>query len=107
MMKSDSTSSTTATGTATHTVATATNQLITTQPSTPPAAARATMPSDALGCPPNTWQSDAMDTSIRPRPMPIRVLSCTDAGCRNSHPAKTIMMTGSATASRPKSPPNV
>ncbi len=39
--------------------------------------------------------------------MPMRVLSCTLDGCRNSQTAKTVMMTGSANATRPSRPPKV
>ena len=83
-------------GTATHSVASATSQEATSQPSTPPPVARARMPSTAWGWPPKMWQSALIDTSRRPRPMPMRVLSCTDDGCRNSQPAKRTMMTGRA-----------
>ena len=48
-----------------------------------------------------------MVVSNIPTPMPMRVLSCTLAGCRNSHTASTNMMTGNAYATRPKSPPKV
>ncbi len=40
-------------------------------------------------------------------PMPMRVLSCTLDGCRNSHAANSSMMTGSAKATRPNRPPKV
>ena len=42
-----------------------------------------------------------------PRPMPMRVLSWTRAGCRNSQTANISMMTGSANATRPNRPPKV
>ena len=40
-------------------------------------------------------------------PMPMRPLSCTDAGCRNSQPARRRSSTGSTKATRPTSPPAV
>ena len=39
--------------------------------------------------------------------MPIRVLSCTLDGWRNSQIANSSMITGSAKATRPTSPPKV
>jgi len=43
----------------------------------------------------------------RPSPIPMRVLSCTLAGCRKSHAANRIMITGKAKATRPTRPPKV
>ena len=77
------------------------------QPTTPPPAASAPAPSAGSGWPPNTWQSTLTLLSMIAAPMPRRPLSCTLEGCRNSQTAKTSMMTGSAKATRPKSPPNV
>ncbi|MEZ5190991.1 MAG: hypothetical protein R2717_09310 [Schumannella sp.] len=77
------------------------------QPMTPPPAASAPAPSAGSGWPPNTWHSTLRLLSMMAPPMPSRPLSCTVEGCRNSQTAKISMMTGSANATRPKSPPKV
>ena len=53
------------------------------------------------------WQSALIEAISTPMPTPMRPLSLTDDGCRNSHTARTNRMTGSANASRPNRPPNV
>ncbi len=77
------------------------------QPSTPPALASCTIPSDGIGCELKTWHSPETETSRIPRPMPMRVLSWTELGWRNSQAANSTMITGRAYATRPKRPPNV
>ena len=77
------------------------------QPRMPPARASTAMPSRGSGCPPNRWHRPETVRSSSPTPMPMRVLSCTELGCRKSHTAKSSMTTGRANATRPKSPPKV
>ena len=74
-------------------------------PKTPPAPLRAGSPSRGCGRPPAIWQKPAMVTTKRPKPMPIRPLSCTEDGWRNIHPARNTRSTGMTNATRPTSPP--
>ncbi len=78
-----------------------------TQPRTPPARARASMPSRGSGAPLKMWQSAAMETRNRETPTPMRPLSLTEEGWRKSQRASSTITMGSANATRPKSPPNV
>ena len=106
MMSTPSSRKTANSGTATQTLARSTG-LATIQPSTPPARASTTAPSLGCGAPSAMWHRALTLRIMSPRPMPMRVLSCTLAGWRNSHAANRIMMTGRAKATRPSSPPNV
>ncbi len=77
------------------------------QPMMPPALASCSLCTDGDGLPLATAQiAETLDSSRMP-PMPMRVLSCTVDGCRNSQAANSSMMTGSAKATRPNRPPNV
>ena len=77
------------------------------QPKSPPDALSAGMPSCGSGRSPATWQNAAITIVSSPNPMPIRPLSCTDDGWRNSHPARSSSRTGKTNAVRPMSMPNV
>ena len=107
MMSSDSTTSRMTTIVAPTGVMSRMSGCASIQPRMPPARASTAMPSLGSGWPPKMWQSADTDRSSTPSPMPMRVLSCTELGCRNSHTANSSMTTGSANATRPNSPPNV
>ena len=77
------------------------------QPKRPPAFESAGSPVLGAGRPPATWQKPAIVTTSNPNPMPMRPLSCTEAGCRNSQPASTSNSTGMMKATRPTMPPTV
>ena len=64
-------------------------------------------PASGCGLSLATWNSAAADTTSRAEPMPIRPLSCTDAGWRKSQSARIARNTGSPTATWPNRPPNV
>ena len=96
MMNSDSTSSTMTIAVAPYPVVSAISGAPRSQPRMPPAMASEAMPSDGAGPPPKMWHSALTEISSTPRPMPMRPLSFTDDGCRNSQIANSSMMTGSA-----------
>ncbi|CAH0278516.1 hypothetical protein SRABI128_03582 [Microbacterium sp. Bi128] len=77
------------------------------QPARPPARLSVGSPALGAGRPPATWQNPAIAMTNRAKPMPMRPLSCTDEGCRNSHPASRSSSTGKTKATRPMSPPKL
>ena len=104
MMNSESIITRMNTATAPGADSTFTNELPKIQPTMPPPIASAP---PGWGCPPKMWQRPLTETSSRLSPTPMRPLSSTDDGCRNSQIANSSMITGSAKASRPNSPPKV
>ena len=76
-------------------------------PNTPPASLSAGSPSRGCGRSPPMWQKPATEMTKSAKPMPMRPLSCTDAGCRKSQPARSRSRTGITNASLPTSPPAV
>ena len=106
-MRSESTRSTITTAAAPTSVMSMMSGCASIQPRMPPARASTIIPSRGSGWPPNRWHRPETVRRSSASPMPMRVLSCTELGWRNSHTAKSSMMTGSANATRPTRPPNV
>ena len=78
-----------------------------TQPNTPPASANPCTPFPGCGWPPKMWHRALTVMSNSARPIPIRPLSWTLAGCRNNQIENSSMITGRAKATLPKSKPKV